>query len=245
MINQGNDVPDKTIVIFSDNLEYTSERVSSIIQKPGKIRRWFTSRFYKCLPLVTANEYGFVVKSEFDFGFVWNGGDSPDDLKILVKDEIGSDKIPHIVTHFGSGIITLNVPFTLRTPPGVNLLVTGAPNYILSNLTAMTAVVETDNLRRNFTINLKVAIPNLEVWIPAGTPLAGLIPIPRYYADKFELKLAEDVFDEETVNEELQASIDAGLKRQNVELNTPSETGRDYLTGRDVYGNVFPDHQGP
>ena len=97
-------------------------------------------------------------------------------------------KHPRIDSHFGEGIITIGTPFILRTPPGINIMTINPPNYIIPNITVMTGVIETDNLRRNFTFNLKIQMPNIRVTVPAGTPLAGFIPIPRYFADNFELK---------------------------------------------------------
>ncbi len=81
------------------------------------------------------------------------------------------------------------------------------PNHIIPNITVLTGVVEADNLNNPFTFNLKIQMPNLKVFIPAGTPLAGFIPIPRYYADSFSLKLAEEVLDEETMQESLQTLV--------------------------------------
>ena len=194
MINDGiNNVPEKTIAVFSDaTSNYISSkdknRLSNLIEKPSKKRDWFTPHFYKCLPLAIGNQYGFVIKSEFDFGFIWNGQEGRDGITLFFNEneEDLSKKYPRIESHFGSGIITINPPLWLRTPPGVNLMTINPPNFIIPNITVMAGVIETDNLRRNFTFNLKIQIPNLEVFIPKGTPLAAFIPIPRYYCDSFD-----------------------------------------------------------
>lgn len=250
MINQGNNVPEKTIAVFSHlpdsgSIKKNSERLFGILDKPGKKRDWFTPHFYRCLPLSIGNQYGFVVKSEFDISFIWNGGEGHESVSFSFyeEEEIVNTKYPRIDTHFGSGIITINPPFTLRTPPGINLMTINPPNYIIPNITVMTGVIETDNIRRNFTFNLKVQIPNIEVFIPKGTPLAAFIPIPRYYADSFELKLAEDIFSEDEIIEEIQAMTDATLSREIVEVLNKDGVGKDYLFGKDIYGNIFSDHQ--
>ena len=109
----------------------------------------------------------------------------------------------------------------------------------------MTGVIEADNLRRNFTFNLKIQIPNIRTNIPAGWPLAAFMPIPRYYGDGFNLDFAENLFSEEIVNEELKAESDAGQHRANVEKNLKHGVGKHYMQGKDVYGNKFKDHQKP
>jgi len=254
MINEGsNDVPDKTIAVFLYDYEanFEAARIPSILKKPEKTRSWFDSHFYRCLPLVIGNTYGFVITTEWAFSAVWDGGNSRDSVKIYPHNENHKDMHPFIASHFGHGILTVTPPFTLRTPPGVNLMTINPPNYILPGITVMTGVVETDNIRRNFTFNLKIQIPNVEIVFLAGTALSGFIPIPRYYADSFVIKEASELFSEEVVTEEISAMHDHAAERafleerRRTDPNSPTNTvvDRRYLRGIDIYGNQFPDHQ--
>ena len=252
MINQGNNVPDKTIVVFRDTVEDGSyvvspQVVNHILKKPERKREWFTPHMYKCLPLSIGNQYGFVITALFDFSVEWNGGDEPDDTKIYYDKSMEEiqNLSPIIKKHLGHGIVTINPPFSLRTPPGVNLMTISPPNVILPNVTVMTGVVETDNLRRNFTFNLKIQMPNIKVNFPVGVPLSGFIPIPRHYADKFTIVDALDAFDKDLVDEENKSTRDASIRRSKIEPTLPGGLGRDYFIGQDVYGNKFPDHQLP
>jgi hypothetical protein len=245
MINDGvHDVPDKTIAVIIDDFAagFTYDRVPNIVNPCPRKREWFTPNFYRCLPLTIGNQYGFYITSEFGFSATWNGGNDPKDIILEVEGETRGLH-PEILTHFGSGILTLGPPFTLRTPPGVNLMTINPPNMPIPNVTVMTGVIETDNLRRNFSFNLKLQIPNIKVHFPAGVPLAGFIPIPRYFADQFELKNATELFPEEVILEEQKATTDAIQYRFDVEFKTPKRVGRHYFNGKDVYGNEFPDHQ--
>jgi hypothetical protein len=252
MINDGiNNVPDKTIAIFTTpkiyNKELTQERILGMVKKPDKKRDWFSPHFYRCLPLSIGNQYGFTVSSEFDITFEWNGGDSKESIFFQFDENKSNlDKLyPRIESHFGHGIITINPPYIFRTPPGVNLITINPPNYVIPNVTVMTGVIETDNLRRNFTFNLKVQIPNIKVTIPAGYPLAAFMPIPRHYGDGFNLDFAENLFSEKIVNEELEADKAANKYRTEVEPNLKHGVGKHYMQGKDVYGNKFKDHQKP
>jgi hypothetical protein len=248
MINQGVDVPDKTIVIFPD-IDDSKEKklntqINNILTKPSKKRDWFTPHFYRCLPLSIGNQYGFVISSEYDIEFVWDGGIDPDSIKFFFNEDT-EGLFPRIESHFGSGIITVNPPFTLRTPPGVNLITINPPNFIIPNVTVMTGVIETDNLRRNFTFNLKVQIPNIKVKIPKGMPIAAFMPIPRYFGDKFNLEFAKDVFSKEIIAEEEKAVHDANIHREKVEYISKNSVGKHYMRGIDIYKNKFKDHQTP
>jgi hypothetical protein len=250
MINQGINVPDNTIAVFDDayNNQFDKKNnLNRVLDKPSNKRDWFDSHFYRCLPLVIGNQQGFIIKAEYDFTFVWEGGSSPDAVKLYSSEppEIIQNKFPRIESHFGNGVISITPPFTLRTPPGVNLMTINPPNYVIPNITVMTGIIETDNIRRNFGFNLKIQMEDIPVKVFAGTPLAAFIPIPRYYADNFELKLAEDIFDEETVKEEMQSMEDSIIYRAEVEPDLKNKVGRQYYNGEDVYGNAFPDHQKP
>lgn len=248
MINNGiKNVPEKTIAIFpsqnDDGSFVPMSRINNILQKCEVKRDWFDQHFYRCLPLTIGNSYGFLIKSEYAFEFEWNGGVKPSDISFHFFGDRG--KYPEISSHFGHGIITINPPFVLRTPPNVNLLTINPPNHIIRNITAMSGVVEADNLRRNFTFNLKIQVPNLKIRVPAFTPIAGFIPVPRYFADSFNLKNAFEIFDKDYIKEEYSASKKADEIRENATKSNKFGVDRYYYSGKDPFGNVFKDHQKP
>lgn len=249
MLNKDVNVPDNTIVVFVDDLltDFKYEDINTVLDFPNKKRDWFDPHFYRCLPLTIANQYGFVLKSQFDFNVLWSGGNDPGSVKFFFNEEQEEidKKYPLIDSHFGFGTFTVTPPFSLRTPPGINLMTINTPNHILPNITVMTGVVETDNLRRNFTFNFKIEQPNIMTCIPKGTPLASIIPIPRYFVENFKLENAENIFSEEVVTEEFQARVDAVTKRHEVSTQLKNSVDKDYFIGKDVYQNTFSDHQGP
>ena len=243
MINQGNDVPDRTIAVFTEN-GFPYERLKSLINKPGKKREWFTPHFYNCLPLVIGNQYGYIVTSEWGFSVTWHGTSTQTGIVITPDEPKNVDNlVPRIASHFGEGILTIEMPIVFRTPPGVNIMTINPPNYIVENMTVMTGVIETDNIRRKFTFNLKIQTPNKKVHYPAGTPLAAFIPIPRYFADFFTIRSASEIFPNNLVQEEEAAAHDAYVHRMNIEPELPNHLGRHYFRGVDIYDNPFPDHQ--
>lgn len=242
----GFEIPEYTIAIIpSKNM--TRERLKNVLEPLSGIKQrdWFAPQFYRCLPLTVGNQQGFIIKSEYAFTAMWDGGTSAEATKFSfdVPVEETFDLFPTIKSHFGYGIITIDAPCIFRTPPKVNLMTINPPNYVLPNITVMTGVIETDNLRYYFTFNLKLQDPNVAVHFPAGTPLAAFIPVPRYYTDKFELKYVEDIFDKEMVDIEMKAAKDNGANRERLENSEGLPYDRQYLRGIDVYGNKFDDHQ--
>ena len=248
MINQGNDVPDNTIAIFVDEgLGFDYKDIDSILSISDKKRDWFDSHFYRCLPLTIANQYGFVLKSQFDFVVNWDGGDNVEAIKFFFNEPLEeiNKKFPRVESHFGYGVFTIMPPFTLRTPPGINLMTINTPNNILPNITVMSGVVETDNLRHPFTFNFKIQTPGVDIFIPKGYPLATILPIPRYFVENFELKDSSSIFSKELVDEEYESKLYALSEREKMYNDVGRLVDKNYLNGKDIYGNKFPDHQGP
>jgi len=242
-------VPEKTIAFYSlsNNREYSVKDVSIFLKPLSNTykRDWFSSKFYKCLPLSIGNMQGFIFSIPFDLEIKWNGGNDPGDLNILMKNSENYKDYIHVTSGFGFGIFTIHFPIILKTPPGVNLMTISPPNFITSGITPMTAVIETDNLKFTFTLNFKINEINKVIKVPANSPIMGIIPIPRYFCDSFELKNAYDIFDKDTIQEEKNIVIYHGkLREESNKLGKYKHDGS-YFKGEDIMGNKFLDHQIP
>jgi len=55
---------------------------------------------YRCLPLVIANQAGWIIRNPLDFSVRWNGGNQLDDLKIRFPRGVPETRIR---SHFGHG----------------------------------------------------------------------------------------------------------------------------------------------
>lgn len=256
IINQegGPVVPEKTIAFFpvipdKDFNAFDANDIGLFL-KPLNIdhkRDWFTSHFYKCLPLSIGNMQGFVFSLPYTVSIFWNGGPETKDIEIFYYEDFIKYKksnFIHVTSEFGSGILTIHFPLTLKTPPGINLMTISPPNFPLPGLSPMTGVIESDNIRFSFTLNIKMDLPNTKIIIKPNTPLVGIIPIPRYFCDSFQLKNAYEIFDTDIVEEELKVIREHADKRDFVNKN---QLGADriYYLGGDIKGNKFKDHQLP
>lgn len=257
IINQDKDltVPEKTIAFFpiipNEGLKSFDLNNVGLFLRPLNTdhkRDWFTSHFYKCLPLSIGNMQGFVFSLPYDFSVFWNGGNEKNDVIVEIGNEIAQYKGLNFIyptSEFGHGIFTIHFPITLKTPPGVNLMTIAPPNFLLPGLSPMTGVVESDNIRFSFTLNIRLDFPNLKYKILKNTPLMGIIPIPRYFCDSFELKNAYDIFNKNTVEEEMIVVNEHGKSRDFDNLKSQYVADKIYYSGKDVRGNKFKDHQLP
>jgi hypothetical protein len=237
-------VPENKLVTICESSEFESSNDFIIFPFKGNNKRdWFNTHTYFCLPLVIGNQMGFGIKSLKTFSVEWDGGEGMGSVKVEIIDGGETPNFQTISSHFGMGTVTIQNRFTFRTPPGINLMTINPPNYWIDGIQHMTGVVETDNLRRDFTFNLKVTRKNEKIIINKGELIGCVIPTPRYFIDGFELCKGEDIFTKEQIEEERQIMRDFGKERATTDRQKHHNNGRRYFNGEDVYGNKFDDHQ--
>jgi len=241
--DENNLVPENTIVVVTEH-QTLDESVNQIVHPlKGDVKRdWFVKHAYFCLPLVIGNQYGFGIKSMYDFEAVWNGGDAPSDTVVKIEYNDGSPK-QLVSSHFGMGVITVQNRFHFRTPLGINLVTINPPNYFIPNFQNMTGVVEADNLRRDFTFNLKITSPGVLVTVKKGQVISCMLPIPRFTVENYELKMADELFSDEVIANERKMGNKFGVERSTVDKNKPNGNGRRYFNGIDMDNNKFYQHQ--
>lgn len=243
-------IPENNIVAIAYDQHWQSqENIDKVFEslKGKNTRDWFINHAYHCLPLIIGNQYGFIVKSLYDFEAEWTGGNAVKDVKVTILSDPEYYKVNHnlqnITSHFGMGVITVQTAFALRTPPGINLMTINPPNYFIDGLYHMSGVVEADNLRRDFTYNLRLTRPNYKVKINTGDYIGCIIPYPRHFIDKFGIVDAKSLFSENEIGEETKCMSDFAVERSQYDSAKSNGNGKRYRRGEDVYGNKFPDHQ--
>jgi hypothetical protein len=237
----GYEVPENTIVVIPHAPGQTGFYKEILLPLKGESKRdWFTAHFYYCLPLTIGNQYGVAVRSAFTFEATWPGGEAP----AVITFEPNSDIPQQVVsTHFNNGVITFQNFFALKTPPGINLMTIQPPNMFIPGCVAMTGVVETDQIRRDFTFNLKITIPNYTVKVNKGDIIGAFIPIPRYFVDKFEVSLVTDLFEADLhLNETKEAKL-LGIERSTTDREKNHLAGRRYFKGLHSDETPYTDHQ--
>ncbi len=236
-------VPDNTLAVITDHPVFDKHVPDIIHPLAGDKRRdWFHKHAYFCLPLVIGNQYGFAIRSLYNFTATWDGGEYNDSVKVEIEDE-PNNPVQIIKSHFGMGTVTLQNRFHFRTPKGVNLMTINPPNTYIDGIQHMTGVVETDNLRRDFTFNLKLTRPNHTVHIKKGDLIGCVLPIPRYFPDSFEVKNGRKIFAENEIRVEEYMKREFQRRREGIEQDMPNRNGRLYAQGKDAFEKRFEDHQ--
>ena len=143
-------------------------------------REWMTvtrDRFaHRCLPLLIANQAGWLVCSGNALRATWDGGD--DISSVIVEPLHGPAPVPAL-SHFGHGVLTWRIPYLFRTAPGYNLVVRGPTNRPKDGACALDGIVETDWAAATFTMNWKLTRANMPVAFEVDEPICMIFPQRR------------------------------------------------------------------
>jgi hypothetical protein len=154
----------------------------------GRWREWMQGtpeRFAnRCLPLLVANQAGWVLLNPHPFGATWNGGSRIADLTVAYDDAV-PDAGRIAASHFGSGIVTFIFRCVFRTPDGYNILARGPANAPKDGVAPLEGIVETDWAVVPFTMNWKLTRPGT-VRFEADEPFCQVVPQRRGELESFE-----------------------------------------------------------
>jgi LPS sulfotransferase NodH len=151
-----------------------AQQTPALVTAPSD-RDWMDAtpkRFaYRCLPMVMANQAGWLVLNRHKLAVTWNGGVEPEALKI----QFLSGQDPRsALSIFGSGILTFMMGYLFRTPRGYNIYVHGPANSPKDGVAALEGIAESDWTEATFTMNWKLTRPNHPVVFEENEPIAML-----------------------------------------------------------------------
>lgn len=218
------------------------------IQPAPITRDWMdaaSQRFpYRCLPLVIANQNGWVIGSPCSFRVYWYGGMNKEDLEVQFDSGYPD---PCVVSHFGQAVLTFSLPYLFRTPRGINLWVKGPSNYIRDGIQALEGVVESDWSPATFTMNWKVTRPNHWITFQQGEPICMIVPIPRGFLEHLEpvrmpLRTNPELHAQYKLWEKGRSQFLEGIAKHDQEV-IKRGWQKDYFQGRDQQGGRFEEHQ--
>ncbi len=200
----------------------------------------------RCLPMLIANQSGWLLRNRCSFTATWMGRDGVDVMIVPDKRDT-AQFLP--VSHFGNGILTWHLPMLFRTPPGYNLLVRGPANYPKDAVCALEGVVETDWASASFSMNWKLTRKMMPVRFEVDEPICMIVPQRRAELEEFAPELRHLDSDED-----LQRKHESFLRPRDVEGQMRAAAAvaagekvqwqGDYTRGRHIDGEAgAPDHQ--
>jgi hypothetical protein len=201
----------------------------------------------RCLPMLIANQSGWELRNPCAFTATWFGQETGADVMIVPDKRDASQLLP--VSHFGSGILTWNLPLLFRTPAGYNLLVRGPANYPKDGACPLEGIVETDWASASFSMSWKLTRKLMPVRFEVDEPICMIVPQRRTELEEFapELRRIESDEDLQRKHEFFLRSRDAAKQVEQVARVAAGEQVEwqgDYTRGGHTDGEAgTPDHQ--
>jgi len=131
----------------------------------------------KCLPLKIANQLGWTISFPTDVKCYLDPAINCISNKAL-KVETADPRFKNsFKSHFGSGILTVVLPFVFRTKRNRQIYVRGPTNHFKEHVMYMDAVIETDWMNFKFTYNIKIMKPGITIEFKKNEPFLSFIPI--------------------------------------------------------------------
>jgi hypothetical protein len=203
----------------------------------------------RCLPLLIANEAGWVILNRDAFEATWNGAN--DSSGTTLEFDAGSVPAPRPESHFGYGIVTWVIPYLFRTPPGYNLLARGPANWPKDGATALEGLVETDWSFATFTMNWKLTRPTHPVRFEVGEPICMIVPQQRNDLRRFSPEIRDIRSDAEAwqgagqfAEKRHELAVQKFLARYALDFEEAKEAWqRDYFKGLSPDGSAAPEHE--
>jgi hypothetical protein len=207
--------------------------------EPAPARRdWMDATFkrlaYRCLPLVTGNQAGWVIRSPCSFRAVWSGKQDNRGIRIAYDSDAAA-RAPIAVSHFGGGILTFVLPWLFRTSPGYGLLVRGPTNEPKEHVVALDAIVETDWAPYTFTMSWRLLHADTPVRFVQGEPICLIQPFRLDLLESFDCVIEPFT----AAPEDLQQGFRDFVERRSANIAVAEQGG--YETQRDYYAGRFPD----
>jgi hypothetical protein len=189
---------------------------------------------YRCLPLIAANQAGWIVRCPANFIAVWSGKIDNYGVRLSYAPD-SAHLTGTALSHFGSGVLTFVLPWLFRTSPGYGLLVRGLTNEIKDNAVALDGVVESDWSPYTFTMNWKILRPEMPVHFKKGDAVCLLQPFPLDLLERFDCSF--ESYD--SLPPELQKGFQDFVHRRTA-ASAVAEQGH-YETQRDYFAGRYPD----
>ena len=178
-------------------LEAYKTNPNSFIIEPLSIKRdWMDNtpdrHAYHCFPVTTANTVGWTLASPIDIKFIWNGinDTTPDTVQILSGKE-------YAYTGRGQSTVSFMTGLIFKSNKNISLLTIQPQNYFYEDFEIMSSVISTSFYPNELPLAIKCKIPNKEITIKAGMPIATIIPISLTELKEQHIEIKDFIFTED------------------------------------------------
>jgi len=171
------------------NISVEKTKDSHLVISPMSVKRdWMDltpdKHAYRCFPVTQANLVGWSLSCNEDIKFIWNGinDTSQNNIKILSGENF-------TYTGRGQSTISFMTGLVFKSEKDISMLVVNPVNYFSDDFETMSSLISTSWYDKDFPLAIKAKIPNKEITIKAGKPIATIIPISLSSLDNTTIKI--------------------------------------------------------
>lgn len=148
----------------------------------------FDRHAYHCFPMTLANRLGWGISFPEDIVIKWDGvNDSTPDHVEIIK---GHD---YVYGGRGNRTISFSTGLIFDTDENLSLLTMPVPNQFIRGTQCITTITSTSVLVGDLPIAWMITEPHVEITIPAGTPVAAIVPISISDIQSYDLTIHSGV----------------------------------------------------
>lgn len=143
---------------------------------------------YMCFPLSVTNRLGWGISFPEDISFVWDGitDTTADHIQILKGHRYAS-------TIRGNATVSLSTGLIFETDELTTTLAMPVPNLFVRGAQSYTTLISTSFYMPELPLAWRVTEPNIEITIPAGQPVAAIMPISlTNLQEKYTLEIVDE-----------------------------------------------------
>jgi Family of unknown function (DUF6065) len=207
------------------------------IEELGAKRDWMDEtpdrHAYMCFPISLTNRLGWGISFPEDIRFIWDGITDTTDTHIKVLE---GEK--YVYLGRGNATISFNTGLIFKTDENTTILSMPVPNQFIRGAQAYTTLISSSFYKPELPLAWRCTEPNVEVFIPAGTPVAAILPISLGTLENdYELAVSDD-YPTYDYWEELRKYGDAAQEKNGV-----GDWSKMYRDAVDHTGNVVGQHE--
>ena len=165
---------------------YRDGKNAAEIEQISIKRKWMdktdNKHAYQCMPVSLANTLGWAISFPEDISFIWDGiCDTQDSHIKIIKGH------RYCSTARANATVSFNTYLTFKTDENITMLAMPVPNDFNENAQCFTTLISTSFYKSMLPIAWRILKPNVEITIPAGNPVAVVMPISLTELQNFEV----------------------------------------------------------
>lgn len=188
---------------------------------------------YHCFPMTIANRIGWGISFPEDISFIWDGESdiSSDHVKVLKGHQFVNTSRSNATVSFPTG-------YKFESEKNISLLTMPVPNQFIRGAQCITTIMSTSLAPGSLDIVWRVLEPNVEILIPAGTPVGAILPISLSYLQDHQIIIK----DMQQLSPEKSKYLEERAKYADSK-NSTGNWSHLYRDGLDHLGNIVGEHE--